>query len=72
MNYRGYKWLDEAKTRRSGEVIRMSPKESLPQFKKRCELLGFDIVSDDIKMTISEALSEKEQIINTEEYENEL
>ena len=44
MNYRGYKWLDEAKTRRSGEVIRMSPKESLPQFKKRCELLGFDIV----------------------------
>ena len=36
------------------------------------ELLGFDIVSDDIKMTISEALSEKEQIINTEEYENEL
>ena len=44
MNYVGYNWFDEAKTRRSGDVIKMLPKESLAQFKKRCKLTGHEAI----------------------------
>jgi len=43
MNYRGYKFLDEQCTRRSAEVLTMLPKESLLQFEKRCDNLGFTL-----------------------------
>ena len=44
MNYKGYKWLDEAKTRRSAEVLEMSTGENIAQFTKRCKLNGFEVV----------------------------
>ena len=44
MNMVGYKWFDEAKTRRSAEVLKMEKDESLSAFKKRCKMLGFDCV----------------------------
>ena len=44
MNYVGYKWFDEAKTRRSADVLKMESGESLDKFKKRCTSLGYDCV----------------------------
>ncbi len=42
MNYIGYKFTDESKTRRSAEVLTMDPGEPLAHFKKRCKKLGFE------------------------------
>jgi tRNA G18 (ribose-2'-O)-methylase SpoU len=42
MNYVGYKFFDEAKTRRSAEVLHMNKDESLAQFQKRCRILGYE------------------------------
>ena len=44
MNYVGYKWFDEAKTRRSADVLKMESGESLDKFKKRCTSLGYEAV----------------------------
>jgi tRNA G18 (ribose-2'-O)-methylase SpoU len=44
MNYVGYKYFDDARTRRSADVLKMEPGEKLEQFKKRCVSLGFDCV----------------------------
>lgn len=38
----GYKWYDEARTRRSAEILKMLPGEKLDQFKKRCKKLGYE------------------------------
>ena len=43
MNYVGYKFYDEAKTRRSAEVLKMNTGENRDQFQKRCKQLGFDL-----------------------------
>jgi tRNA G18 (ribose-2'-O)-methylase SpoU len=44
MNYVGYKYFDDARTRRSADVLKMETGEKLEQFKKRCASLGFDCV----------------------------
>jgi len=44
MNFVGYKFFDEAKTRRSADVLYMKPNENLIQFQKRCELLGYEAI----------------------------
>jgi tRNA G18 (ribose-2'-O)-methylase SpoU len=44
MNYVGYKWLDEAKTRRSADVLKMDDGEKLEAFIKRCGREGYDAV----------------------------
>lgn len=43
MDFVGYKYFDEARTRRSAEVLRMNPGEKLEKFRKRCEKLGFEM-----------------------------
>lgn len=42
MNFVGYKFFDEAKTRRSADVLKMEQGENLVQFQKRCKNLGYD------------------------------
>lgn len=42
MNYVGYKWLDEERTRRSADMLKMIPNESLESFVKRCKKLGYE------------------------------
>jgi tRNA G18 (ribose-2'-O)-methylase SpoU len=42
MNVVGYKYYDEAKTRRSAETLKMNKGEDLKSFQKRCKSLGFD------------------------------
>lgn len=44
MNYVGYKWLDEAKTRRSAVTLKMNDGEKLEAFIKRCRREGFEAV----------------------------
>lgn len=44
MNYVGYKWVDEAKTRRSAVVLKMNDGEKLNAFIKRCKREGFEPV----------------------------
>lgn len=44
MNMVGYKWFDEAKTRRSADVLKMEIGETLMKFQKRCKELGYDCV----------------------------
>lgn len=38
----GYKWLDDAKTRRSADVLHQNLGESLEAFKKRCAKTGYE------------------------------
>ena len=44
MNYVGYKYFDEAKTRRSADVLYMEKNEKLETFKKRCLNFGYEPV----------------------------
>jgi len=43
MNFVGYKYFDEARTRRSADVLKMNSGEKPEQFRKRCEILGFEM-----------------------------
>lgn len=43
MNFVGYKYYDDARTRRSAEVLKMLPHEKLETFKKRCIDSGYEL-----------------------------